>query len=752
MTTSIKSRLRKDRWATWLVSIGGVGVIMAVALIFFYLLYEVVPMFRAARSHPVASYAQPVADAGETVHLAVEEQGEYGLRITQSGAVLFFATADGALVQQQQLPLPVGSFISSVGGVDPDASILALGLNTGGVLVIEYGYQVRFADGVRQMTPKLDYPFGEQVVQLIADQALVGVAIQAEDEETALVAIGANGDMVRVRYVVEESFLGLDEDEAEVETEIDSLGRYGGVVCRLLMDRMQRLMVVAGCDGQVSLYELNDPGVQFVQAQPVVDFSLQMTAIEFVSGTYSLLVGDSGGNVQQWFALRNAEKKLELQAIRRFKAMQGSAAIEQLIVEQRRKGFAVVAADGRFGLYSTTAQRQLLEKPLAGSLSLGAAHVAFAPRSNYLLFESGAVNGQPVEQQFFKIDNEYPEISWSALWQQVWYESYPEPDYIWQSSAATNDFEPKFSLTPLVFGTIKAAFYAMLFAVPISILGAIYTGYFMHSRMRVVVKPAIENLGALPTVIIGFLAGLWLAPILEANLPAFFTLLVVLPLGVLLVSFGYYKIPPRIKGRLPEGYEGLYLIPVLLVLGWVCFSVSSSMEIWLFGGDMRAWVSSELGLSFDQRNSIVVGIAMGIAVIPTIFSMTEDAIFSVPKHLTQGSLALGATPWQTLARVVILTASPGIFAAVMIGLGRAVGETMIVLMATGNTPIMDFNIFSGMRTLAANIAVEMPESEVGSTHYRVLFLAALVLFSLTFVFNTIAELVRQRLRERYGSL
>ena len=132
--------------------------------------------------------------------------------------------------------------------------------------------------------------------------------------------------------------------------------------------------------------------------------------------------------------------------------------------------------------------------------------------------------------------------------------------------------------------------------------------------------------------------------------------------------------------------------------------------------------------------------------------MTEDAIFSVPKHLTQGSLALGATPWQTLARVVVLTASPGIFAAVMIGLGRAVGETMIVLMATGNTPIMDFNIFSGMRTLAANIAVEMPESEVGSTHYRVLFLAALVLFSLTFVFNTIAELVRQRLRERYGSL
>ena len=139
---------------------------------------------------------------------------------------------------------------------------------------------------------------------------------------------------------------------------------------------------------------------------------------------------------------------------------------------------------------------------------------------------------------------------------------------------------------------------------------------------------------------------------------------------------------------------------------------------------MRQWVTDDLGIAYDQRNALVVGIAMGFAVIPTIFSITEDAIFAVPKHLSYGSLALGATPWQTLVRVVMPTASPGIFSAVMIGMGRAVGETMIVLMATGNTPIMDINIFEGMRTLAANIAVEMPESEVGSTHYRILFLAA----------------------------
>jgi phosphate transport system permease protein len=167
---------------------------------------------------------------------------------------------------------------------------------------------------------------------------------------------------------------------------------------------------------------------------------------------------------------------------------------------------------------------------------------------------------------------------------------------------------------------------------------------------------------------------------------------------------------------------------------------------------VQAWLLANFGLDYDQRNALVVGLAMGLAVIPTIFAIAEDAVYGVPTHLINGSLALGATPWQTLVRVVLLTASPGIFSAVMIGLGRAVGETMIVLMATGNTPIMDFNIFEGMRTFAANIAVELPESEVGSSHYRILFLAALVLFLLTFVFNTVAELVRQRLRVRYGNL
>jgi phosphate transport system permease protein len=202
----------------------------------------------------------------------------------------------------------------------------------------------------------------------------------------------------------------------------------------------------------------------------------------------------------------------------------------------------------------------------------------------------------------------------------------------------------------------------------------------------------------------------------------------------------------------PEGWEPVLLVPPLIALLLVAAWLGGPVQDLFFQGDLRHWLSNEAGISYDQRNALVVGCAMGFAVIPTIFSIAEDAVFGVPKSLSDGSLALGATPWQTLLFVVLPTASPGIFSALMIGLGRAVGETMIVLMATGNTPIMDWNLFEGMRTLAANIAVEMPESEVNSSHFRILFLAALVLFLFTFVVNTGAELVRQRLREKYSSL
>ncbi|MCB1743766.1 MAG: ABC transporter permease subunit, partial [Gammaproteobacteria bacterium] len=275
---------------------------------------------------------------------------------------------------------------------------------------------------------------------------------------------------------------------------------------------------------------------------------------------------------------------------------------------------------------------------------------------------------------------------------------------------------------------------------------------FMSRRARNLTKPAIETMEALPTVVLGFVAGLWLAPFVERHLPGLAAILLIVPAGVLLASLLWYRLPATLRLRLGDGRELLLMAPWLMLLIALSIALSAPIEHWLFEGDTRQWLSQALGVDFDQRNAIVVGMAMGFAVIPTVYSISEDALFGVPKHLTDASLALGASPWQTFARVVLPAASPGLYSAVMIGLGRAVGETMIVLMATGNTPVMDLSIFQGMRTLSANIAVELPEAEVNSSHYRILFLTALVLFAFTLCLNTLAELIRHRLRRRYGAL
>ena len=221
---------------------------------------------------------------------------------------------------------------------------------------------------------------------------------------------------------------------------------------------------------------------------------------------------------------------------------------------------------------------------------------------------------------------------------------------------------------------------------------------------------------------------------------------------ILAALLAWQTLPMTVRGRFRQGTEVFLLLPVVILAAWIALSLGGLVEQRLLAGDYRGWLLAALGLTYDQRNSLVVGLAMGFAVVPIIFTIAEDSLANVPQHLRAGSLALGATRWQTAVRIVLPTASPGIFSAIMIGLGRAVGETMIVLMATGNTPVMDWNIFSGFRALSANIAVELPEAPEGGTLFRVLFLAAFLLFSLTFALNTVAEMVRLRLRRKYRYL
>ncbi len=736
-----------DKTAKVGIAVGGISVIVAILLIFAYLFYEVVPLFAGAKVEPSSSYV--LEDSSASLHLAIEEQSEMAMRLGNDGVARFFDLESGESVASIPISLPDQAQITSFSLDSEQSGLFALGLDTGEAVIARYAYDTRFAalDNRRILTHKIEYPFGEVPYTLTDDKALASIALRTSGENMVLAATAEGGGLSLLKASKQTSlFAAFDLGggaEFEIEEKRINVLALGGE--QLFIDGDRFWLFVVNDEGLARLLNLrsaftaNNP--QFEVRALLTEGRASPTDIAFLLGGISLLVADDQGAIAQWFLTRR-DNTVALEKIRSFEGSESP--IVSLTPEQRRKSFVSVDSQGVVSLFNTTARRQAFSGKLA---SEGVSAVAISPRGDALLVEAG--NGN---MALWDVENKHPEVSWSALWSRVWYEGYGEPDFIWQSSAASNEFEPKYSLVPLSFGTLKAAFYAMLLAAPLAICGAIFTGYFMAPMMRRKVKPLIELMEALPTVVLGFLAGLWLAPFVENNLLGIFSVLVLLPTSILLMSFVWVQLPNDLRHRIPDGWEAGILVPVIVAATVLSFAIATPLEALFFGGDMRFYLTNELGISYDQRNAMVVGFAMGFAVIPTIFSIAEDAIFTVPKHLTYGSLALGATPWQSLYRVVLPTASPGIFSALMIGMGRAVGETMIVLMATGNTPIMDINIFEGMRTLAANIAVEIPESEVDSTHYRILFLAALVLFMFTFMFNTVAEVIRQRLRDKYSTI
>lgn len=739
-TASGRHTLRavKDRVARYAIGAGGWLVIGAVMLIFFYLLSVVYPVFESAdiEAHPGHDSKLPVS----TVLMRMDEYGELSTHIGADGQIRVLRNASGETVLTQALPLPAGVSISAATELNAGAGLIAVGLSNGQALLINYAFSVSYDENnKRELTPVISYPFGEAPLTLDGEaRALTRLAGAGDDESFVLAAQVAPQTVLVSKFASETSML---DDTTTLEQESQSLlnleqpGRF------LLIDGDGQWLYAGAEDGSVEAWDLRADEARRVERVFVVEAGRRLTELKFLMGSISLLAGDDKGRISQWFRLRDPHNEFRLKPVRQFEL--GTQPISLIAVEPRRKGFYAVDAAGELGIFYTTSNRKLLSHTLTAEPSKMALNANATEL--VLLNVDGSLSR-------YHVDNEHPDISWSALWEEVWYESYEAPSYTWQSSSGSDEFEPKFSLMPLAFGTIKAAFYAMMFALPIGICAAIYTAYFMAPAMRQMVKPVVEIMAALPSVILGFIAGLWLAPVAEANLAGIFCLLLLLPLVFIGFGWLWHYAPMWLRERVPEGWQAALLVPVIVLAAWGLLALGSGMESTLFGGDFRHHLTHEWGIDFEQRNALIVGIAMGFAVIPSVFSIAEDAIFGVPKSLTNGSLALGASPWQTMVRVVLPTASPGIFSAVMIGLGRAVGETMIVLMATGNTPVMEANIFEGLRTLSANIAVEMPEAEVGGSHYRILFLSALVLFLFTLVFNTAAELVRQRLRRKYGSL
>ncbi len=725
---SSRRRLWADRAARWVVGAGGVAVIASILGILLFLVVEVLPLFTAARVEPARSVALTGA-APEA--LLVDEHRTHAAVLGLDGAVRVWRLADGAMVLERPL-LPEGGELHAVRASAADSRLLAA-TEDGRLMLVPVVFAVGFRGDNRFVTPEI----GEPVVLGLdpAGSPLRAFTARTSVGTSTVAAQLADGRLVLERRTRVENLFTGEVQDSEERRELTS-----PVPAReLLLDGEQRNLYAIGEDGRLLWWRL--PGAASREPVLLSYGPAPVTAAALLIGERSLVAGRADGTFDVWSQVLGEDGSIAPDRIRSFPSQ--GAAIRRITPSERNRSFLVQDAGGGLGLYHSTSGRTLWrgDSPVAA-----ASPATYAPKGDAALL---ADEERLVELAVY---NPHPESALSTFFQKIRYEGYEQAAWVWQSTGATDDFESKLSLTPLLFGTLKATVYSLLLAVPLAVLAAIYTAQFMHPRLQRVVKPTIETMASLPSVVLGFLAGLWLAPRLEGAFPALLMMLFAVPVVSILAGAAWSRLPRRVRGRLPDGAEIGWYGAILTVALVVCLQLNGPVEAWLFGGDFPAWLRKTTGLPYEQRNAVVVGIAMGFAVIPIIFAISEDALSAVPKDLVAGSLALGADRWQTVVRVVLPTASPGIFSATMVGFGRAIGETMIVLMATGNTPIMDWNLFNGFRTLSANIAVEIPEAPMGSTLYRTLFVAAILLFALTFVINTVAELVRRRLRTRYARL
>jgi phosphate transport system permease protein len=615
--------------------------------------------------------------------------------------------------------------------------LLAAGTADGQVIPITIEFTSDFASGNRTIAPSIstEPPFSVDPTK----KRIIRMAYQRTDLGTAAAAYTETG---RLWLAAGRTTARPDGTSAMTVASTELTKYVEGTVTALVLDSRGETFSVGAADGYLYHFDVREITHPVLLGTYTVAPGSPVTALSYLIGDRSLVIGTGSGDLSVWMPVRLAAESdvIRLQAVHHF--VSHPAPVIDISPSQRDKGFITTDALGNLYIHYATSEQTALRLRGEGTPT---GSVVFAPKAD------GAIALDHRGQiRTYAIHNPHPEITLASLFLPVWYEGYDRPEQVWQSSSGADDFEAKFGLTPLIFGTLKGTLYALLLAVPLAVLAAIYTAMFMHPDLRAKIKPVIEIMAALPTVVLGFLAGLWMAPLLERIFPAVAAMFLVVPLSVVMATLAWQLLPAYARNRFRPGAEFFLLIPVLISAVALCLSLNHWFEAVLFGSNYKSWLASVFGLRYDQRNALIVGFAMGFAIIPIIFSISEEALSNVPKNLIAGSLALGATRWQTLARLVFVSASPGIFSALMIGFGRAVGETMIVLLATGNTPIMDWSLFNGFRTLSANIAVEIPEAPYGGTLYRTLFLAALLLFVITFVLNTGAEIIRQRLRNKYS--
>ncbi|MDX2017050.1 MAG: ABC transporter permease subunit [Planctomycetota bacterium] len=885
-----------DRLMSGVIHVGGIGVLAAVLGICVYLVATVLPLFDGGRVKPDIAPEQRL-DLPAGAQLAALD--EYGL-----GAV--FASLDaqrpGLEVRRTdtgeraaRLELPASDSPWSAAAFDAGGSLrplAALGARDGsvstGVVSLSRGGDGRVPEALVEFARALE-----------PAEALGAVRLLDVTESTAgrrfVVAVHERGARFGAARGGRSGVGGRRSDGLFLERAVPI--ENPDLVRSVFVSRDGQNVFAVRSDGQVERYWAGADGPggagAFVKADTLPMLAAgDVTAARMLLGGQTLVLGSSAGAV---VAMSVAPDPLAPTPDARRMVVTdswriGRGAVTTLGISRRSRMLIVGDAQGGLTLRHMTSGKVIADVPGAGGGGGEGSIVAAAvfPRDDRML-------GLDAQGRLTRlvVDVGHADASMKALFGKVHYEGRLTPEYVYQTGKGDDSSERKMSLVPLIWGTLKATLVAMLFAAPLAVLAAMYTSEFMDPRVRKVVKPTIELMASLPSVVLGYIALVVLAPFVAEWLMALMVGLLLVPVAVVgaaqlwqlvpagvrskvrpgrgwahlllvgaslgLALFATVRLAPVLEARLfapsesdvrvasglfndagtaPASVsawlgarssvtreeerrlrrEGLYFVDGKLVtpdtsapLPEASVSRAGSLRVWLDGARGEAWpgwllvlgvpcvaiawlivlrvvpatgaggdagrfaLALALGLGgavgvsfalggagfdardsvlgpFNMQNALVVGIIMGFAVIPIIYTIAEDALRGVPASLRSASLGAGATPWQTAVRVVLPSAGSGVFSACMLGLGRAVGETMIVLMATGLVAEMNTSLFSGFRTLAANIAVELPEAERLGTHYRLLFLCGLVLFAMTFVINTTAEVVRQRVRKRSAQL
>jgi phosphate transport system permease protein len=739
--------LAADRWMGRLIRVGGVGVVLAVFGMLAFLIVQVFPLFIGATVAPISALTVPATAMG----FGEDEYGEVPFVVLADGSLVFQRSKDGTKALDWA-PSLGNRRVSSV-KTYPRTGLVFLGLSDGTVMEVRVSYRSTFdAAGKRTIEPSV--------------AALEPVAI-GKPGLPCVDVWNAKGSLSRLLLVRQEDN-GKPLLTAVRLTERKGLGGKARVVVsdpfvvaadapsisQILLPSTAESLIVVGKSGEVRAYA--DDGANFSFLQSFVPFKESrdpaVSSAGLIFGNVSVVFVGRDGSQQVWSMYPQLQP--DGKSLRRWGKIHDvevlAGAGEGVYAAEGNKCYLAVAG-GRLQLRNmTTGTLRWEGEALAGSIR----QVAFS--GNYDRFTALSADGK---LHRWSLEDHHPESSWGAFFGKIWYEGATGPDYTWQSSSGSDEFEAKYSMMPLIYGTAKGTFFALLFALPIALTAAIYVSQFLRPEYRNVVKPVMEIMASLPSVVLGFLAGLWLAPLVDPRLISIFCAVGILAPAALFAGFLWSALPQPVRRQVKPGMEFVWLLPFLALCAYFAWQAGPAVEAMFFTvkdsvsglpiADFREWWRQTTGETYDSRNSLVVGFVMGFAVIPIVFTIAEDSLSNVPNSLISGSLALGASRWQTVWSVVVPTAISGIVSAIMIGFGRAIGETMIVVMATGNTAVMETNPFSGMRTLSANIAVELPEAALGHTHYRALFLGACCLFLLTFVINTLAEILRQRLRERY---